>query len=236
MKKLTFIHSHDSTTGFLEEVIHSLWAKGYGDFEYFKINEEANGAESARNKIATIDHGSTIVFMGHGASHRIYLPYSGERTTGTLLQKDSFEILREKNFICLSCRSADFIQDNFNPGSGGAMIGFDDLPTHWQDVFSEREMGNWKAYPGITTNVLETFRQLLVEIFANALYDAVYKMMDFNQFYLRLRLYANRRMFQVTNYSTSDNPTLLANILYDFKNGTRLFGDGNAPILSPLSK
>jgi hypothetical protein len=231
MKRLIFIHSHDSTTEFLEGIILFLMGKGYTNFEHIKIVCAAENAEEARNTIANANHGSTIVFLGHGASHCVYLPYPESQAAEFFINKSNFEILQGKNFICLACRSAEFVRHNFQPADGTAMIGFGDLPTDWQDIYSEHEMGDHTAYAGITGEVLAHFRRLLVDIFAKSLCDAVSNKMNFNQFYLRLRLYTNRSLFQVTNYSISDNPTLLANILFEFKTGTQLLGNTSSLIL-----
>jgi hypothetical protein len=224
MKRLIFIHSLDPTTRFLIGIPNFLEGRGNVEFDYIAITEPAINSEAAKEAITNATDGSTIVFLGHGASHCTYLPYSGERATGFFINKTNFHLLAGKNFICLACRSAEFINGNLKTVDKTAMIGFDDLPTHWQDVSLEREMVNPRAYEGITDKVLANFREMLVSIFAQSLYDAVTSRMDFHGFYLRLRLYTNRLMFHAVNYSISDNPSLLANILYEFKTGIQLLG------------
>lgn len=229
MKRFTFIHSYEETTEFLDEILQFLIRRGYKDFEHIRIVSNDNNPGTAAKMIAKAESGSTIVFLGHGASHSVYMPLVEDRATKAFINKDNFDILNRKNFICLSCRSADFIKNNFVSEHGTAMIGFDNLPTHWHDVSIEREIEQF-AFAGITDEVLRHFRDMLVNIFANSLGDAIYENLDFNQFYFRLRLHTNRLMYRTANYSISDNPTILANMLFEFKTGIRLFGNANASL------
>jgi len=232
MKQLLIIHSLDPTTEFLYGIIHFL-RENWGDkFEYLQITVPDPNLEQITTSIAHTKQGSTIIFLGHGASHSIYLPILEGGKPTSLITKTNFNILDGRNFIALSCRSSEFINNCFNPDSNNTMLGFDDLPTHWNDVSAEREVDP-KTYRGITDDVLEQFREILVSVFCRSLYDAVSKNMDFNQFHLRLRLYINKQIFRVTNYDISNNSTLLANILYELKSGIKLFGDIRTPIIYP---
>jgi hypothetical protein len=228
---LIFVHSHDATTEFLEEIIHFLIGKGYDNFEHIKILEGSGGGEEARAKIAGSPPGSTIVFLGHGASHCIYMPYSGDRAAEVLINRSNFNILHGKNLICLACRSAEFIRKNYAQAGQASMLGFEDLPTHWQDIATVRELDCWNAYSDITDDVLAKFREILVQVFADALYDAVANNLDFHHFYLRLRLYTNRWMYKVPLYSITGNPTMLANILYELKTGIQLVGNPDVTLI-----
>lgn len=104
------------------------------------------------------------------------------------------------------------------------MVGFDDLPTHWEDVMALREV-DANAYSGMTDIVLSEFQKSLVEIVKRALLDTIGANRDFNFFYYRLRLYTNVQIGIVEKEKKSDNPNLLAEILFEFKYGLKLLGE-----------
>jgi hypothetical protein len=230
MSKMLLIHSYDNTTDFLEGIMHYLKNNGCNAFEYIKIDQPTMDPGQVTHLIASQAQGTTIIFLGHGSSHGIYLPLIANSRPSALMDESSFHLFSGKNLVCLSCRSADFIMKNFGSTPGSAMIGFDELPTHWEDVYAEREVDH-KAYRGMTNEILSNYRDMLAQTFSHALYDAITHHLDFNQFYLRLRLYINRQIFRVANYTVSSKPTILANMLFELKQGIRLFGNENIPIL-----
>lgn len=223
MKDFLIIHSVDSTTSFLTPIINSI--SSASAILHISIVESSQQEEVIR-RIVELPYDSTVLFLGHGASHCIYLPLSDEGNKKPLINNSRFDILAGKNFISLSCRSAEFIVNNFNDATR-AMVGFDDLPTHWDDVNAEREV-NVAAYQGITDNVLTIFRELLVSIVSFSLRDAIKYKMSFHEFYYRLRFYTSCFIAKVNSESLSDNPSMLANILFEFKMGIKLVGNLSA--------
>lgn len=231
MKELIIIHSVDHTTEFLTRIVQYLSQKWSNPFRYVEITLPGQNSSLAIESITTATPGSTIVFLGHGASHCVYLPFSEPGRPSPFLNQENFGILEGKNFISLSCRSSEFIGTH-NTNDQRAMLGFDDLPTHWSDVHIEREI-NPRAYLGMQDDILEKFREILVNVFSWALHDALVNHLNFEQFRLRLKLYINKQMYEVVTYRHVSNPTLLANILYDLKHGIRLFGDTDTFLYQP---
>jgi len=230
MNKILLIHCYDHTSAFLEGIMHHLKNKGFTAFDYVKIDQPPPDPGQLTHLITNQDQGTTIIFLGHGSSYGIYWPLLPGSNPSLFINKSTFDLFSGKNLVCLSCRSADFIRQNFASIPGTAMMGFDDLPTHWEDVWAEREVDH-KAYRGMTDDVLSNYRDILVKTFSSALYDAITHHLDFSQFYLRLRLYINRQIFRVTNYAISSKPTMLANMLFELKQGIRLFGNENIPFI-----
>lgn len=219
------IHSLDETTKFLSAIPEFLKTQGLTTFEYYILSQQTGNAEEITRQLLETTDQALVVFLGHGASYCIYLPVTPNQPKTPLIDKDNFHVLSNKGFISLSCRSAEFIQQNYSVGS--TMLGFDDLPTHWEDVWAQREVDS-TAYFGITDNVLEYYRGILVDIFKQSLVDTLLpSQKNFSFFYFRLRLYINKFIARVNLEKISDNPILLANLLFDLKQGIRLFGNDN---------
>lgn len=223
---VAIIHSLDETTEFLSAIPEFLKKQGVTAFEYYILSQQTDNAEEIANQLLGNPDQDLVVFLGHGASYCIYLPFTQNQPKAPLIDKSNFHILNNRGFISLSCRSAEFIHHNYSVGP--AMLGFDDLPTHWEDVWAQREVES-TAYPDITDSVLENYRRILVDIFKQALADALLpSQKSFSFFYFRLRLYINKFIAQVNLEKISDNSILLANLLFDLKQGIRLFGNDNS--------
>lgn len=219
------IHSLDKTTEFLSEIPNFLSKEGLTGFEYCILQFPVTDIETIINRIQEYPYQSLILFLGHGASHSVYLPANpADSIKKPLINHSNFQILQGKHFISLSCRSTEFIEKNHVFEHGSTMMGFDDLPTHWQDVWAQREV-DANAYLGITDKVLESYRDILVDVFKKALKDTLVDNKNFSFFYYRLRLYINTFITNVVKNKISDNPTLLANLLFELKQGVWMFGD-----------
>lgn len=217
------IHSLDETTEFLSAIPKYLETQGVTAFKYCILSQPTGNVEEITKKLLGSTNQDLVIFLGHGASYCIYLPITPGQPKASLIDKNNFHILGNKGFISLSCRSAEFIQQNYSLGP--AMLGFDDLPTHWDDVGAQREV-DATAYPGITDIVLEHYRNILVDVFKQALVDTLLpRPKSYSFFYFRLRLYINKFIARVNLEKISDNPILLANLLFDLKQGIRLYGN-----------
>jgi hypothetical protein len=218
------VHSVDPTTHFLQAIPDFLGGRLHRPWDHITLTQPG-AEEAARQKIQQAAPGTTIIFLGHGASYCIYGPPAKEGVRGSpLLDDQHFSLLQGKNFVSLSCRSSEFISRNFKEKGGSAMLGFDDLPTHWADVEAEREV-NWKAYPKIDGEVLERYRTLLVKVFKMALADALSQFMNFEQFYTRLRYYINKELNTLCAQIATPQILLLENMLFDLKKGILLKGE-----------
>lgn len=226
MHPFLLVHSLDPTTEFLHEIPAFLKERLPRSWEYITLVKPGADEESTRQIILRAAPRTTIIFLGHGASNCIYGPPFREGVRGNpLLDDQRFSLLQDKNFISLSCRSSEFIGRNFKGKGGVAMLGFDDLPTHWADVEAEREV-NWKAYPGIDDKVLEIYQAILVKVVKMALADALGQPMNFEQLYIRLRYYINKEIIRLSTQIVTPQILLLESMLFDLKKGILLKGDG----------
>ena len=223
---MLIVHSLDKTTQFLSAIPRFIKQGGFNKFEYHVVEHPVSDAEAIIQKIREYPEESLIVFLGHGASHCIYLPITPDVNKLQLINKDNFHVLHGRHFISLSCRSEEFIRRNYVVTSNSTMLGFDDLPTHWDDVTAIREMDP-SVYRNMTDDVLMHFRNLLVDVFQKALLDTLLQGENFKFFTYRLQLYINRHRSNVLLSKVSDNPSLLASILFDLKEGMKLFGNGD---------
>ena len=222
---ILIIYSLDDTTGFLSAIPKFLQENSI-EIELVTLESPVQNVESIIQKIKDYPAGSLIVFLGHGSSSTVYLPINTTDNKTPLIDKTSFGILATKNFISLSCKSKEFINKEYRQDFHCTMLGFDDLPTGWPDVIAQRDMDK-DAYPGMTNEVLEKYCDILVDVFKRSLCDSIASNNDFLFFLRQFRLYVNKHIATTCLGNLSDNPTLLANILFDLKNGLKIVGDKN---------
>lgn len=226
---MTVIHSLESTTNFLVPITKALDIKHGID-----LHTIDNGVKAPEilDLIKQKKNQTTVIFMGHGASHCVYRPSDERGYASPLINSSNIEVLKGKNFISLSCRSAEFVQSMQVHLEESTLIGFGDLPTYWSDIAAVREF-DANAYNGVNDVVLEEFREIIVDSFSKSLNDTIAIGHTFQYLYYRFKLYVNKFLSSVVsdiNISPVDR-SILGNLLYDLKDQVILLGNPEAWVI-----
>jgi hypothetical protein len=223
---LSIFLSLDETTEFLKPIYSSIVNGGFSNIDYFELAHPIVDLAVVYERVEALPKDTTLIFLGHGSSYSIYQPINGNDSAVPLINRNNFHILSNRKFICLSCRSREFIGANFVYESEGFMLGFENIPTHWGDIAAEREVDS-TAYAGVSESVLDSFRSILVQTFSEAILDTLINRESLQFFCLRLKLRINKMISEVILNGKSDSPSSLADILFEFKSGMRSFGDSS---------
>jgi hypothetical protein len=177
-----------------------------------------------------------VVFIGHGRSDRLYgansysnvfvSPYYEaylDYENDNFISKDNIDVFSGKKVFCLSCNSADGLGRLAVQNGASAFIGFGDIPT------------DNEVLPQIGTklpHLIARFKGEITWIVKTSLLYSLKKNHNFYQLADTVRLFVNVRINEnILRHRSLRQRRLLADYLYDFKQGMKLFGDGNQKLL-----
>lgn len=209
MMEIICVYPKDDSTTFLEPIYAIL--SSFAKFRGFRIETEEECNTSIRY-IENAKANSTIFFLGHGTAHE--LQYSSQKV---YVDSSNFSIFKNKKLILLSCKSFDFIRVNKDLSETKNYITFDDLPS---------DEVEFQVLTGIhSTELSNRYNGLLVDSICKSLIDSEELKKGFLYFYRRIKLYINKNISQILYQKGFSDFRVLANILYETKEG--IYYSGN---------
>lgn len=180
--------------------------------------------ESYERGIREIDRmpiNSTIIFLGHGASHCLYGAHDSSFERKPLVNSGNISIFQNKSVFSLSCRSSEFLYKNRNIMK--QFIGFGNLPTDWNDIVAERDMGDPNYLSEIQEEDIFYYKKTLAEIIHSSLSSNKFNLGDFESIYFHTKLMINKEISKILIEKPIPNYRLLADIWYETKQEMRFF-------------
>ncbi len=202
-------------------------------FHCYKVKPNQESHDACLERLRTLSDEELILFLGHGRSDRLYganshtdffaSPYF-DYENDNFINKDNIDVFVGKKVFCLSCNSADGLGKVAVQKGAKAFIGFGDIPTD-NEILPEL---------GTKLNLLiARFKGEVNWIVKTSLVFSIRNNSTFFQLVDTVRLLANFRINEIIlgNQGLRQR-RLLADYLFNFKENMRLFGDGNAQLLS----
>ncbi|MES2328156.1 MAG: hypothetical protein V4539_01050 [Bacteroidota bacterium] len=197
--KVLILFPMDATTDFLEEVTSYLSANvNSSQFSLVRIEANDEAHEKALKKAAEAGN-ELVLFLGHGSFSALYGSEKDGYNNEDFITLRKFQVFRKKRVILVSCESRKLLKKAKAAGYSEA-VGFGDLPTDPRDIGSAREL-DVNAYKGLSDELVEKFKNALVEIIKYSLTDFINNALSLSQFCDLIILRTNKR---IARYYTSD--------------------------------
>lgn len=209
-KDVLCIFPEDITLLFLEPLRNKL-KQSYKVLEVL-ANDESH--VKAIETIKTLPDDSTVIFIGHGASHCFYGACNDKYKRNLFINKSNFEVFRNKNLFAFSCRSSEFLDANKSILNN--YLSFGNLPTDWNEILAERNYGDPYYLRNINEKEIIIFKEQLTTIILSCFFspEIIY---DFNTLYFNLRLYLNKEIARLNLGEKNNSIRALANLWYETK-------------------
>lgn len=206
-KDVLCIFPEDITLLFLEPLRNKL-KQNYRVLDVL-ANDESH--IKAIETIKTLPDDSTIIFIGHGASHCLYGACNDNYKRNSFINNSNFEVFRNKNLFALSCRSSEFL--NANKSILNKYLGFGNLPTDWDEILAERNFGDPYYLRNINEKEILIYKKQLATIVLSCFLSSeiIY---DFNTLYFNLKLYLNKEITRLNLEEKDNSMRALANLWY----------------------
>ena len=221
--KLHIIFPKDSSTDFLQEIVHYLEDNSTTvpiKVHRLKTSEEHSYViDNAQTEFA---QNSTILFLGHGMSSAI----SGASTQDyihprALIQESELAIFQERNLVLLSCRSDEYIRKYAWEAKLKCAIGFPNLVTDEYDRYGSEE--DWVKK--VSIDDIDLYRGVIVDVLKYSLEDYIENGLSLFQLYKRIRLRAQRKfMLYCKSLPKGDKPPYW-HMLFDLSQGVIITGN-----------
>lgn len=202
MMKILCIYPVDETTEFLKSIYEMLT----GSEAFSCVSVENNVVQAIRG----CDDDTTIIFLGHGASHCLY-----GRNRVPLIRNSDFEIFESKRIFLLACRSEEFITNN-KATSPKEYIGFGNMPTEWEEIVAERDNDAF-AYPNVDETIIQLYRGILADVISFTLSKTINLGKDFRYLYFLIKLLLNKHIVRLVKEEHTPQARALSKLLYDTK-------------------
>lgn len=162
---INFVISIDASTVFLFEVIEIVKSKGI-EYRVFEIHPNEESYTKNFEEVSLLDRNSTIIFLGHGQSDRLYGGEKiGEFEKRAFITLRQMNVFQQQNLFLLACDSAELIKSSFKQSKTLKSIGFGGLPTSKEEIANDRKFAN----EGITDETIEEFKSEMVNTIALSL-------------------------------------------------------------------
>lgn len=240
-KPILIIHPEDSSTDFLDKIKNHLINELTDLTHHYNVKPNE---ESHRNCLQGIlDHSEEglILFMGHGRSNFLY----GAKGTSfgnafvseeakkehpeNYFHKEVFinfgniDVFKNKKVFCLTCNSNEKIGKEAIKKGAKVFLGFGDLPTSIDEL---KEQGA-ENKPGISLASIERVLKTEINyIVKKSIAISVKKNQTFEQLFDLIRFMTNQRIsYYLVDQKKVSERKLIANYLYDFKQGVVVYGN-----------
>ena len=207
MRRLVCIFPEDESTDFLLPIYKQL--ENLSGFIGYRFNTlDSQKRNNLYETLNQLEDNSLLVFIGHGASNRLYGSVDDNRNKQVLFDKDNTEELRNKDFICIACRSNEFARNHFQN-----YIGFGDITSDFSEIEAERNLGDSHYMDWATEEDLVVFRQE----FSGAIVDAIRLTHcgDLSSMYKMLKLCFNKRIATLLVNKNISNYRHIADLMFD---------------------
>jgi hypothetical protein len=206
----------DESILFLEPIFKGL-------VNYYSIIIEPNeeSYEKGIQEINEMPDSSTIIFLGHGASHCLYGAHDLSFERKPLVNSSNISIFHNKNIFSLSCRSSELLYRNRSVMK--QFIGFGNLPTDWDDIVAERDFGDPNYLANIQEEDIYYYKNTLVKMIHSSFIDNKVSIDNFEKIYLHIKLMINKEISKILIEKHMPKYRLLADIWYETKQEMKFF-------------
>lgn len=201
MGKVIIIHPQDKSTDFLKEVVKAFKEKGDTVLIEPDTKYSADVLSKQLNKV--YQEGDILLYLGHGRTDGLYGVPNEKGEKSILLTRDQAKmIFQKRNVVLFACDSNALLKrigvDVIK------FVGFGNMPTDWDEIHAQRDIGDHKYLSKITNQSLEKFKSILVAMIISTracLFDGL----NFSRaMYLTLRMELNKAMLQVASDKSID--------------------------------
>lgn len=179
------------------------------DFVGYRFDtKDSSKTKNLYDDLSKFNEDSIIIFLGHGASNKLYGSVNRDGSKLTLFDKTNIEIIKNKNFFGIACRSKDFAYNNMLN-----YIGFSDITSDYSEVLEERNIGN----PDYLEWAIEEDIINFQNEFVGSVKDAVRLSgcENLHLIYEMVKLCLNRRIASLIMNKQLQNYRKIADMLYD---------------------
>lgn len=207
MSKLICIYPKDETTDFLLPIYEQL--ESLSDFVGYRFDtNDSSKTKNLHDKLLQVTDNDFIIFLGHGASNKLYgsVDENGEKLT--LFDKKNSECIKKASFVGVACRSKDFADKHLSN-----YIGFGDITSDYSEVLEERNVGDPDYLEWASEADIINFQNE----FVGAIVDAVKlsECCDLCSLYKMVKLSFNKRIASLLMNRHLRNYRQIADMLYD---------------------
>lgn len=204
---LICIYPEDPTTNFLLPIYECLSRlpnfRGYRNNTILQDNRT-----QIIDALTKAETSSTIVFLGHGASNKLYGSVDIDDSKQVLLDDSNIELFDNFNTICVSCRSAEFLKK-----CHGSFIGFGDITSDFQEVLATRQFEDAYYLSWAEETDINLFNNLFVQILRKTIEYT--KCADIRLMYRILELYINKTISHLLIERKFNNYRHIADMFYN---------------------
>lgn len=241
MNKILCIYPDDHSTKFLDRIQNHLKIRFGDNFHCFKIKPNDLSHKTCLERLVNSIDERFILFLGHGGSD--YLFGSTSRSVvlseSAGLYEDIVEDFSEERFIsrhnvgvfkgkkvfCLSCDSSEELGNLAIQEGAKVFIGFGKIPSDINEVEEDR-----KKFP--LHSIISKFKGEIVWIVKSSLVYSINQNYNFYQLADTIKLFSNHRINEIIlQHKGLKSRRLLADYLFNFKDGMKVFGNGFESII-----
>ena len=206
MRKLICIFPEDESTDFLLPIYGQL--ESISGFVGYRFNTlDSQKRNSLYEELNQLEGNALMVFLGHGASNKLYGSVEGNGDKQVLFDKENTRHLKNLDFLCIACRSSEFAHDHFQN-----YIGFGDITSDFSEVIAERIISanfiDWAS-----ENDIINFRNVFVQTIKHAI--LLSSCTDLYSLYKMIRLCFNKQIAELLKNKSLDNYRQIADMLFD---------------------
>ena len=206
MRKLICIFPEDESTDFLLPIYGQLESMS-GFVGYLFNTLDSQKRNSLYEELNQLEGNALMVFLGHGASNKLYGSVEGNGDKQVLFDKENTRHLKNLDFLCIACRSSEFAHDHFQN-----YIGFGDITSDFSEVIAERIISanfiDWAS-----ENDIINFRNVFVQTIKHAI--LLSSCTDLYSLYKMIRLCFNKQIAELLKNKSLDNYRQIADMLFD---------------------
>jgi hypothetical protein len=212
---INIIYPKDPSTEFLLQIYTILFGRFGSEVVkilYIEANEKsyANALEFIENS----PDNSLLLFMGHGQDDQLFGAESANFKKRSLVKRTEFRVFKGKYLFSLSCYSSELLRTSL--GNSGIInsIGFGSLPTEMTEVENDKKLKE----KGVTDNIIQRFKDILVELVTLSYSEFIEKGLSFSELSEYYLLLLNRKISEVIlRDNTCKESKILSDLLFQMK-------------------
>lgn len=207
MRKLVCIFPEDESTDSLLPIYEQL--RSISDFVGYRFNTlDSQKRNNLYEELNQLEGNVLLVFLGHGASNKLYGSVEGNGNKQVLFDKENTKHLKNLDFLCIACRSSEFAHNHFRN-----YIGFGDITSDFSEVIAERNICDPNFMDWASENDIINFRNVFVQTITNAI--LLSSCTDLYFLYKMIRLCFNKQIAELLKNKSLDNYRQITDMLFD---------------------
>lgn len=207
MRKLICIFPEDESTDFLLPIYGQL--ESMSGFVGYRFNTlDSQKRNSLYEELNQLEGNALMVFLGHGASNKLYGSVEGNGDKQVLFDKENTRHLKNLDFLCIACRSSEFAHNHFQN-----YIGFGDITSDFSEVIAERNISDPNFIDWASENDIINFRNLFVEAVTKAI--SLSSCTNLYSLYKMIKLCFNKQITELLKNKCLNNYRQIADMLFE---------------------